>query len=76
MVLRKVAKQDYSECGFTTGEFIKDTEGKKEFIYEEKLKKNTKQQTNTNNTKTSPVGIIKRINKVSSGHTQKSFSEA
>ena len=45
-------------------------------ISEEKLKKNTKQQTNTNNTKTSPVGIIKRIDKVSSGHTQRSFSEA
>ena len=42
-----------------------------------KIKKiNTKQQTSTNNTKTSSVGIIKRINKVSSGQTQRPFSEA
>ena len=49
MGLRKVVKQDYSECGLTTGEFIKDTEGKKEVISEEKFKKiqNSKQTLTT-----------------------------
>ena len=45
-------------------------------ISEEKLKINIQHQTNTNNTKASPIGIIKRISKVSSGHTQRSSSEA